>query len=121
MNQSSEAAEQIVRMSLSGVEVAAKLTGKGTLKLASVLIKEMNTNKHSKGRQRIASMLKSGSALKVYPVRDEDLAKFAREAKYQGFRFCFIKDRDPHDGVTDIMVRADDDSKINRIFERFEI
>lgn len=81
----------------------------------------MNTNKHSKGRQRMASMLKSGSALKVYPVRDEELAKFAREAKKYGIPYCVMKDRDTNDGVTDIMVRADDDSKINRIFERFEL
>lgn len=107
-----------MRMSLNGVEVAAKLTGKGSLKLAGVLIKELNSNKHSKGKQRMRSMLKSGSALKVYPVRDEELAKFAREAKKYAVPYCVLKDRDKDDGITEIMVRADDDSKVNRIFER---
>ena len=100
------------------MEVAAKLTGKGSLKLAGVLIKELNSNKHSKGKQRMRSMLKSGSALKVYPVRDEELAKFAREAKKYAVPYCVLKDRDKDDGITEIMVRADDDSKVNRIFER---
>jgi hypothetical protein len=30
-----------------------------------------------------------------------------------------LKDRDANDGLTDIMTRAEDASKINRIFERF--
>ena len=40
MNASAEAADQIVRMSLNGVEVAAKITGKGaenSLNLLSIL------------------------------------------------------------------------------------
>ena len=37
MNASAEAADQIVRMSLNGVEVAAKITGKGAEKLCNSL------------------------------------------------------------------------------------
>ena len=35
--------------------------------------------------------------------------------------YCVLKDRDATDGITDIMVKAEDASKINRIFERFEL
>ena len=38
MNASAEAADQIVRMSLNGVEVAAKITGKGAEKLTKLII-----------------------------------------------------------------------------------
>ena len=39
MNQSGEAAEQIVRMSLEGVEVAARITGSGAKNVAALLYK----------------------------------------------------------------------------------
>ena len=33
--------------------------------------------------------------------------------------YCVLKDNKAEDGLTDIMVRAEDAGKINRIFERF--
>ncbi|MDD2268086.1 MAG: PcfB family protein [Eubacteriales bacterium] len=121
MNTSGEAAEQLVRMSLNGVEVIAKISGKGSLKLASVLYNELKSNKRSKGKQRFETMLRSGKQLKVFGVKDTDLARFSKEAKKYGFPFCVLKDRDATDGITDIMVGADDASKVNRIFERFKL
>ncbi len=35
--------------------------------------------------------------------------------------YCVLKDRNADDGITDVMVRAEDASKINRIFERFQL
>ena len=46
--------------------------------------------------------------------------KFCTEAKKYGILYCVLKDKDASDGITDIMVRAEDASKVNRIFERFE-
>ena len=43
------------------------------------------------------------------------------EAKKYGVLYTVLKDRDANDGLTDIMVRAEDASKINRIFERFKL
>ena len=64
-------------------------------------------------------MLKSGKELKVFAVKDTDLQKFCEEAKKYGVLYCVLKDRDASDGLTDIMTRAEDASKINRIFDRF--
>ena len=66
-------------------------------------------------------MLRSGKELKVFAVKDTDLQLFCREAKKYGVLYCVLKDRDATDGITDIMVRAEDASKINRIFERFDL
>ena len=64
-------------------------------------------------------MLKSGKELKVFAVRDGELRKFCEEAKKYGVLYCVLKDSNAADGLTDIMVRAEDAGKINRIFERF--
>jgi hypothetical protein len=121
MSYSGDAAEQVVRLSLEGAEVAAKLTGSGAKEVAVLLYAIMKDQKKTKGKARLASMLRSGKELKVFAVQDKDLAKFSQEAKKYGVLYCVLKDRDAADGITDVMVRAEDASKINRIFERFQL
>ena len=121
MNTSSDAAEQLVRISLNTVEVAAKITGSGAKNVAVMLYAIMKDQKQTKGKTRLNNMLKSGQPLKIYAVRDEDLQKFCTEAKKYGVLYCVLKDKNAEDGMTDIMVREFDSAKINRIFDRFNL
>ena len=121
MNYSGDAAEQVVRMSLNGIEVAAKISGKSAERLAVLLYAVLRDQKRTKGKIRLSNMLKSGKELKVFAVKDSELQKFCEEAKKYGVLYCVLKDKNADDGLTDIMVRAEDASKINRIFERFNL
>lgn len=121
MNTSSDAAEQLVRISLNTVEVAAKITGSGAKNIAVMLYAIMKDQKQTKGKTRLNNMLKSGQPLKIYAVRDKDLQKFCTEAKKYGVLYCVLKDKNAEDGMTDIMVREFDASKVNRIFDRFNL
>ena len=124
MNTSGDAAEQIVRMSLEGTEVALKLTGSAAKNIAAMLyavLKNRDKNK-TKGRQRLTAMLKSGKELKVFTVSEDQLKQFATEAKQYGVVYCALRGKGKStDGLVDIMVRAEDASKINRIVERFKL
>lgn len=124
MNNSGDAAEQIVRMSLEGTEVALKLTGSAAKNIAAALyavLKNRDKNK-IKGRQRLTAMLKSGKELKVFTISEEHLKQFAVEAKRYGVVYCALRGKEPAaDGLVDVMVRAEDASKINRIVERFKL
>lgn len=122
MNTGGEAGEQLVRMSLNGVEVAAKITGAGAKQLAVLLYTIFKEQDKSKGAARLSSMLRSGKELKVFTVRQSELKTFSREAKRYGVLYCALKGkRKSPDGMVDIMVRAEDAAKINRIVERFEL
>ena len=121
MSYSGDAAEQVVRLSLETGEVAVKLAGAGAKQLAILLYAILREQKKTKGKTRLTNMLRSGKELKVFAVKDSDLQLFCREAKKYGVLYCVLKDRDATDGITDIMVRAEDASKINRIFERFNL
>lgn len=122
MNTGGEAGEQMVRMSLNGVEVAAKITGAGAKQLAVLLCAILKEQDKTKGAARLSSMLRSGKELKVFTVRQSDLKTFAKEARRYGVLYCALKGiRKSPDGMVDIMVRAEDASKINRIVERFEL
>lgn len=121
MNNSGEAADQVVRMYLNGIEVAAKLTGEASKQVAVLLYAVLKGEKQTKGKARLTSMLRSGKELKVFAVQDADLEKFCKAAKKYGVLYCVLKNKNAKDGVTDIMVRAEDASKINRIYERFKL
>lgn len=124
MTNSGDAAEQIVRMSLEGTEVALRLSGSAAKNIAAALYTiARNTDKSKiKGRQRLGAMLKSGKELKVFTVSKENLKCFAREAKRYGVVYCALRGKEKSsDGMVDIMVRAEDAAKINRIVERFKL
>ncbi len=121
MSYSGDAAEQVVRMSLEGTEVAARITGKAAKEIAIMIYAVLKDQKKTKGKTRLTNMIRSGKELKVFAVQDQNLAKFCKEAKKYGVLYCVLKDRDANDGITDVMVRAEDASKVNRIFERFKL
>lgn len=108
-------------MSLEATEVAAKITGEGAKQVAVMLYAVLKDQKKTRGKIRLTNMLQSGKELKVFAVKDKDLTRFCSEAKKYGVLYCVLRDKDASDGITDIMVRADDVSKVNRIFERFNL
>ena len=117
----SEAADQVVSMSLKSIEVVAKISGVGAKNLAAYLYAVLKQQKKTKGKARLESLLRSGEELKVFAVRREDLQKFCKESKRYGVLYCALRDKKSADGLCDIMVRAKDASKINRIVERFKL
>lgn len=123
MNTGGEAAEQIVRMSLEGFEVAAKITGAGSKNIAVLLYSILKEERKTMGKARLSSMLRSGKELKVFTVKREDLAKFTKEAKKYGVLYCVLADRKNKSPLAeiDVIARAEDAPKISRIVERFHL
>ena len=66
-------------------------------------------------------MLKSGKELKVFAIHHADLAKFCTEAKHYGVLYSVLKEKGNTDGIVDIMVRAEDASKISRMVDKFDL
>jgi len=129
MTNSGDAAEQVVRMSLEGVEIAAKLVGAGAKNIAVFLYaalanhdkkKDKPQNRKTRGRERLKSMIASGKELKIFGIREGDLKGFAADAKRYGIVYCVLRNRkkDP-DGLCDIMVKSEDAARIDRILTRF--
>ncbi len=123
MSVSGDSAEQVVRLSLEGFEVIAKLTGSGAKNIAALLYTIIKDQKQTRGKTRINNMLKSGKALKIFSVKKEDLKRFSSEAKRYGILYTALVDRKNKnfDGMVDIMVRDEDAPRINRIVERFKL
>ena len=120
---SSESAEQIVRISLEGVEVACRIAGQMTERFAVLLYTMAKDNKASKGKTNLNNMLKSGNPLQIFSLKENELKKFHEESKKYGVLYTALIDKKhpDRDGVIDIMVRANDAPKVNRIVERFKL
>lgn len=120
MTQGGDAAEQIVRLSLEGMEVAVKISGESAKNIALILMAVLREEHKTKGKARLSSMIRSGKELKVFSVQNKDLEKFSREAKRYGVLYCVLKDKgNRSSGTADIIARAEDAAKIQRIVDRF--
>lgn len=123
MNYSGDAAEQVVRFSLEGMEVAMKITGSAAKEMAILLAAALKAEQKTAGKARLSSMLKSGKELTVFSLPQKDIKKFVQEAKKYGVLYCTIRERQSKDpnAVVDIITRAEDAPKINRVVERFKL
>lgn len=97
MTNGGDAAEQVVRLSLEGFEVAARLTGSAAknvaILLASVLKQEATQANKTRGKARLTNMIKSGKELKVFSIPNKDLKKFTEQAKRYGVLYCVLRDK----------------------------
>ena len=123
MNTGSDAAEQVVRLSLEGVEVAVRVAGFGAKNIAALLAATLRQENKTSGKARLTTMLRSGRELTVFSLQNQDLKKFAEEAKRYGILYCALKPKKTEDLIAevDIIVPADDAARIERIVNRFRM
>lgn len=120
MNNSGDAAEQIVRMSLEGTEVALKITGSAAKNVAAMIYAVLKEQKKTKGRARMETMLRRKKPMKVYTVQKEDCKEFTQRAKGYGILFCPIPYKKGDDTI-DILVDEEDAARVNHIVEKFHL
>ncbi|MDR1891739.1 MAG: PcfB family protein [Oscillospiraceae bacterium] len=122
-----EAAEQVVRISLDGIDYAIRIAGTGAKQIAALIMAALKSKKSQpttlkvSGAERLKRMLKSEKPLDVFSVREQDIKAFMTEAKKYGIVYCAIRDKEPKaDGMIDVLVRKEDSPKIDRVMERLQ-
>jgi len=129
MSISSDAADQVVKMSLDGVNIALRLTGTAAKELVLLILAALKspdkahdaTGMKLSGKERLKTMLKSGVNTDVFAVKNDDLKAFQQEAKRYGITYCALRDsKAAPDGLCEIMVKESDASKVNRIAENLK-
>ena len=84
MNAGGEAADQVIRMSLNGMEVAAKISGKAAVEVAQMLYAIMKDLKETKGKTSLVNLMKTGKPLSVFSVRASDFSSFQKKPRSMG-------------------------------------
>ena len=116
-----EAADQMVSYAFKGGEVVLRLSGDAAKHLAVYLANLLKQGGPSKGRTTLKRMIADGSPLKVQRIRVDEIPRFNEMAKKYGVMFVAVKDKRQQGGTCDIMFRADDAARVNRIFEKLSI
>lgn len=117
MSYTSEPADQIVRYSLEGAEVALRLSGAAAKNFAIFAYTVLKDQKKTRGKTNLVRMLKEGRPLKFFTIPADRMREFAKEARRHGLLFVPMRDRH-NPGIIEIAVFAQDAAKVNRIMDR---
>ncbi len=120
MNLGGEAADQVVRYSLEGLDHGLRLSGTMAKNLAVFFAALLKTNQKSYGKICMARMLKENRPLKFFTVPASRIHEFAKEGKKRGLPYVVIRDRKNPDQC-ELMVFADDAAKVNRVMDKMNL
>lgn len=124
MDTSTEAADFVVRESLTlmidSVKLLLKGTGKGAVRSLALLAAVMKSQHRTKGAVRLASLLRSGAPLEVLTLPEDQLGQWHNHAKEYGILYTVIRSHD-RDGQVDLVIRKEDAARVARIMERFHL
>ena len=120
MNYGGDAADQVVRYSLEGIDYSLRLSGTLAKNLAVFFAAVLKDQKKTYGKTRMVRMLKENRPLKFFTVPSDRLKEFARESKKRGLLYVVIRDKQ-NPSQCEIMVFADDAAKVNRVMDRMNL
>lgn len=120
MNLGGEAADQVVRYSLEGLDHGLRLSGTMAKNLAVFFAALLKSNQKSYGKICMARMLKENRPLKFFTVPSSRIHEFAKEGKKRGLPYVVIRDRKNPDQC-ELMVFADDAAKVNRVMDKMNL
>lgn len=116
MNYGGDAADQIVRYTLDGVDHGLRLSGTMAKNLAVFFAAVLKDQKKTHGKTRMIRMLKDNRPLKFFTVPTDRIKEFCQEGKKRGLLYVVIKDK-KNPQQCEVMVFADDAAKVNRVMD----
>ena len=120
MNLGSDPADQIVRYSLEGTEVALKLSGLAAKNFALFVYAVLKDQKKTRGKTRLVRMLKEQRPFKFFQIPQEALREFAKEARAHGLLYVPIRNK-RDDGQIELVVFTDDAAKVQRVLDNLNL
>ncbi len=113
-----EAADQMVRMMLSGSEVAVRLGGSALKNMLALTMALAKNNKTISGKINLGKMLRETRDLRQFPMTPEQYRQFSKLAKKQKLLFSAIRDKDGTGKLIDVILPVTELDRANMIFER---
>lgn len=117
MDVSGDVADLMVKESIQLTEASIKLLAGGSRDLTAFLLALARDNKKLVGKTGMNRLLRDGKELKVFQLRESDLAEFTKYAK-NNVLFAVIKNQCRTDGLVDLVTSTDFVSQVNLFMER---
>lgn len=124
MNIAGDAANEVLKITLDGTDFVLRLAGTGAKELIAMLYAISKDHQKSEmGKKSLANMLRKCKDIKIFSLQRKDLEKFVREGKRYGIMYCTLLDKDDKspNSVVDILVRAEDAQRVDRIVEKYHL
>lgn len=117
MNNGADAADQMVREGIVILESSIKLSALGAKNIVAIAAALAKDNPKLRGKTNVDRLLRDGKELKVFSLKGDDLHQFHKLSKQYGVLYTAIKEKGSSGEVLSIMAKAEDVSKLNRMFE----
>lgn len=114
-----EAADQLVRMMLTGGEITVRLGGDALKNLLALTMALAKNHKKLYGKVNMRKMLNETRDVRVFTMTPEQYKQFHKLAGKQKILFSAIKDADGH-GLVDVVFPVTEIERANMIFERIK-
>lgn len=116
-----EAADQLVRMLLSGGEVAVRLGGSAAKNLLAMSLALAKSHKKISGRVRMGKMLQQTRDLRVFPMTQEEYHAFRHKAWEPKLLYAAIqssRDSNSPNSMIDVVMPATEVERANLVFQK---
>ena len=113
-----EAADQMVRMMLSGSEVAVRLSGSAMKNLLALTLALAQNHKTLSGKVNMRRMLGQTRDIRVFPMSPAQYGQFKKLAGKQKLLYSVIRDADGKGKLLDVVMPVTEIDRANLIFER---
>ena len=113
-----EAADQLVRMMLTGTEVAVRLSGSAVKNVLALSLALAKNHKRISGKVNLGKMLRETRDLRQFPMTPEQYRQFQILAKRQKLLYSSIHDRDDRGRLIDVILPVTELDRANQIFQR---
>ena len=117
MDVSGDVADLMVKESIQLTEASIKLLAAGGTSLAALLWALAKEDKKLVGKAGMGRLLRESKELKVFQIKESDLAEFRHFAK-KNVLYSVVKDKRRTDGVVDLVTNVDFVSQVNLFMER---
>lgn len=113
-----EAADQLVRMMLSGGEVAVRLGGSAVKNLLALSLALAKNHKKLSGKVKLVKMLRETRDLRQFPMTPRQYRQFQKRARKEKLLYSTIRDKDSRGKYVDVVLPVTELDRANQIFER---
>lgn len=116
-----EAADQMVRMILSGSEIVIRLTGSAAKNLLAMSLALARNHKKLSGKMRMGKMLRETRDLRVFSMTQEEYRAFKSHAHGKGLLYAAVRNTgrsNTSDKMVDVIMPTTEVERANVVFRQ---
>lgn len=118
MTEGGDAAEQVVRMMLSGGEVSVRLAGSAFKNGMAMLMALAQNHKKVYGKTSVIKILRQTRDIRNFPMSREQFERFKRKAKKHKLLFSAVEDKRDRNALIDVILPVTEVERANVVFEK---